>query len=160
MTTILMHIVNFARRTWAIAAGIVRAYAEVFFLSRTMVGVVLLVGTLLNWDVGLAGLISVAAACAFAKLTKLDARVLQAGYYTYNPLLVGLSLGAHLQLSWMTATYIAVAGVMTFLLTAAMVHVFRYYLNLPALSLPFVVASAVTQLAALRYSALIPAPRE
>lgn len=149
-----------ARRIWAVVTGIVRAYAEVFFLSRTMVGVVLLVGTLLNWDVGLAGLISVAAACAFAKLTKLDARILQAGYYTYNPLLVGLSLGAHLSLSSRVAIYIAVAGVMTFLLTAAIVHAFRYFLNLPALSLPFVVASAITHTAALRYSALVPAPRE
>lgn len=153
-------ITNTATRTWAIVTGIVRAYAEVFFLSRTMVGVVLLVGTLLNWDVGLAGLIAVAAACGFAKLTKLDARTLAAGYYTYNPLLVGLSLGATLSLSWLTAAYIAVAGAMTFVLTAGIVHVFRYYLNLPALSLPFVIAGAVAHTAAIRYSALIPAPRK
>lgn len=158
--TLIDTIADAGRRLTAFVAGIIRAYAEVFFLSRMTVGFILLVGTLLNWDVGLAGLIAVASACTFAKLTKLDARTLQAGYYTYNPLLVGLSLGAHLQLSWLTALMIAVAGVMTFLLTAALVHAFRYYLNLPALSLPFVIASATAHMAVLRYSTLTPAPRE
>lgn len=149
-----------ARHLGSFLTGIVRAYAEVFFLSRTMVGLVLVVGTLLNWDVGAAGLISVASACLFAKLTKLESRTLQAGYYTYNPLLVGLSLGAVLSLSWLTAVLIAVAGVMTYLLTAGLVHLLRYYLNLPALSLPFVLASAATHTAALRYAGLTPAPRK
>src|SRR5437868_14573565 len=103
-------IVSPARRTWAIVGGIVRAYAEVFFLSRASVGFVLVVGTLLNWDVGLAGLISVASACLFAKLVQMDSRTLEAGYYTYNPLLVGLSLGANLALSPLSAVLIAVAG--------------------------------------------------
>src|SRR5262245_722495 len=106
-------LVGVVRRIGSFLAGIVRAYAEVFFLSRTMVGVVLVVGTLLNWDVGASGLIAVAAACGFAKLVKLDSRTLQAGYYTYNPLLVGLSLGAVLSFTWMSAVLIAVAGVMT-----------------------------------------------
>lgn len=151
---------DYVRRCSGFLAGIVRAYAEVFFLSRTMVGLVLVVGTLLNWDVGAAGLIAVTSACLFAKLTKLDSRSLQAGYYTYNPLLVGLSLGAVLSLTWLTAVLIAVAGVMTYLLTAGLVHVLRYYLNLPALSLPFVLASAATHTAALRYAGLMPAPRK
>jgi len=149
-----------ARNVRAFLGGVVRAYAEVFFLSRTMVGLVLLVGTLLNWDVGASGLIAVAGACGFAKLTKLDSRTLAAGYYTYNPLLVGLSMGAVLSLTWMSAVLIAVAGVLTYLLTAALIHLLRYYLNLPALSLPFVLAGAAVHTAALRYAGLTPSPRK
>ena len=136
----------------ATMAGVVRSYAEIFFLSRAAVGLVLVVGTLLNWQVGAAGLLSVASALAFAKLARFDSRTLRVGYYTYNPLLVGLSLGAKLGWSAPTAVLIGIAGVMTFVLTAAVVHVFRLYLNLPPLSLPFVVGSVVTHAALLRYS--------
>lgn len=138
----------------ALVAGIVRSYAEVFFMSRWTVGFVLVVGTLLNWRVGAAGLLSVTAALTFARLTQVDRRTLQVGYYTYNPLLVGLSLGATLAWSWSTALIICAAGVMTYLLTAAIVHAFRYFLNLPPLSLPFVISSALAHAAMLRYSNL------
>lgn len=159
-----MHLVTLAAepfvRAWNIATGLVRAYAEVFFLSRTTVGLVLLVGTLLNWNVGVSGLIAVAAACAFARLTGFSSKILQSGYYTYNPLLVGLSLGANWSLNGLSALLIAVAGIMTLLLTAAMVQAMRYYLNLPVLTLPFVLASAVAQTAGLHYSALALEPRK
>ena len=145
---------QFARRTLQALQGIIRSYAEIFFLSKTAVGCVLVVGTLLNWRIGAAGLLSVVAAYAFARLTRLDVRTLQSGYYTYNPLLVGLSLGATLAWSWLTALLIVVAGILTFLLTAAIVHVLRFYFNLPALSLPFVVGSAIAHTAVLRYSTL------
>ena len=143
-----------ATRTAGVIGDIVRSYAEVFFLSKTAVGFVLVVGTLLNWRVGAAGLLAVAAAYACARLAHMDARCLQSGYYTYNPLLVGLSLGATLQWSGLTAIIIAISGAMTFLLTAGMVHALRYYLNLPTLSLPFVVASTIIHLALLKYSNL------
>jgi urea transporter len=148
-----------AKRIAATAASVIQSYAEVFFLSKYTVGLVLFVGTLLNWEVGVAGLIAVVAALSFAKLAGLDERSRQAGYYAYNPLLVGLSLGANLSLTWLSALFIAVAGVLAFLLTAGLVHGLRYFLNLPALSLPFVLAAAVTRVAALHYSALVPASR-
>jgi urea transporter len=148
------------RSTTAAAQGIVRSYAEIFFLSRAAVGFVLVVGTLLNWRIGAAGLLAVAAAYGFARLIRMDARALQSGYYTYNPLLVGLSLGATLPWSWSAALLIAAGGVLTFLLTSAIVHVFRTYFNLPALSLPFVVGSAVMHTAVLRYSSLGVNPRK
>jgi len=134
--------------------GVLGSYAEVFFLSKSAVGLVLVVGTLLNWRVGAAGLLSVAAAFMFARLAQMDPRTLQAGYYTYNPLLVGLSLGATLAWSWQMAAVIAVAGVMAFMITTAMVRTLRLHFNLPALSLPFVVAGAVVHTALLRYSSL------
>ncbi|MBS0208660.1 MAG: urea transporter [Planctomycetes bacterium] len=146
-------------RLWRLASGLVRAYAEVFFLSRATVGLVLLVGTLLNWNVGVCGLIAVAAACLFARLVGMGSRLLESGFYTYNPLLVGLSLGAKLSLTPLTAVLIAIAGMMTFMLTAAAVHVLRYYFSLPVLTLPFVLAGAVAHVAALHYSSLPVEPR-
>ncbi|MGC3972564.1 MAG: urea transporter [Pirellulales bacterium] len=147
-------ILKLIRSAVAAVQGIVRSYAEIFFLSRAAVGCVLVVGTLLNWRIGAAGLLAVVAAYGFARLIRMDARALQSGYYTYNPLLVGLSLGATLPWSWASALLIAAGGVLTFLLTSAMVHAFRLYFNLPALSLPFVVGSAIMHTAVLRYSSL------
>ncbi|MCE9607493.1 MAG: urea transporter, partial [Planctomycetia bacterium] len=141
-------------RLRAFLDGVLVSYAEVFFLSKSAVGLVLVVGTLLNWRVGAAGLLAVAAAYTFARLAHMDPRTLQAGYYTYNPLLVGLSLGATLAWSWLTAVVIVVAGVMAFMLTTVMVRALRLHFNLPALSLPFVVSSAIAHMALLRYSSL------
>lgn len=142
-------------RSQSLLAGLCRCYAEIFFLSDPRVGMVLLLSTMLNWNVGVAGLLSVASAWAFAWLIHVDRRVLESGCYTYNPLLVGLALGSMLSLSWLTVFLILAAGVLTFLLTIVMVHTLRLYLNLPALSLPFVLASAIAYLATLRYSNLL-----
>ena len=125
----MINIIQSLRSALAVVQGIVCSYAEIFFLSRAAVGFVLVVGTLLNWRIGAAGLLAVVAAYAFARLIRMDARALQSGYYTYNPLLAGLSLGATLTWSWPTALLIVVAGVLTFLLTAAIVHLFRFYME-------------------------------
>jgi urea transporter len=146
--------IQFPTKLRSFVDGVLGSYAEVFFLSKSAVGLVLVVGTLLNWRVGAAGLLAVGAAFVFARLAHMDPRTLQAGYYTYNPLLVGLSLGATLAWSWLTALVIVIAGVMAFMLTTALVRALRLHFNLPALSLPFVVASAVAHVALLRYSSL------
>ncbi len=137
-------------------ASIFRCYSEVFFINGSVLfGALIFASTLLNWHIGLAGIIAALAAYVFARVIRLDYEFFQPGFYTYNPLLVGLSLGAMLQLSWLTAFFIVAAAVFTLLLTVAMVNLFRHYLNLPVLSLPFTLCSATAYLASLRYSNLL-----
>ena len=70
------------RSALAVVQGIVRSYAEIFFLSRAAVGFVLVVGTLLNWRIGAGGLVGVVAGCVCARLIRVGARTLQSGYCT------------------------------------------------------------------------------
>ena len=137
-------------------ASVFRCYSEVFFINGSSVfGALVFGSTLLNWRIGLAGVIAVLAAYVFARLIHLDSEFFQPGFYTYNPLLVGLALGAILKPSWLATFFIASTAVFTLLLTIAMVHLFRQYLNLPVLSLPFALCSAAAYLASLRYSNLL-----
>ena len=135
--------------------AIFSSYAEIFFLPSGAVGAVIFAVTLVNPAVALAGIIAVLAAYGFARLVRMEKPFLQSGYYTYNPLLVGLSLGNLFQISGLTVFFIISAGVFTFLVTVFTANVFSTYLRLPILSVPFVVVSSIAYLASLRYSNLL-----
>ena len=130
------------------------SYANVFFLADVAPGAVIFAATLVHPEVALAGVIAIAAAYGFARLVRMEKPFLESGYFTYNPLLVGLSLGYLFKLTALTVFFIASAGVLTFLATVFMANVFQTYLRLPILSLPFVVVSSIAYLASVRYSGL------
>ena len=132
-----------------------RSYANVFFLADVAPGAVIFAATLVHPEVALAGVIAIAAAYGFARLVRMDRQFLESGYFTYNPLLVGLSLGYLFKLTALTVFFIASAGVITFLVTVFLANVFLTYLRLPILSLPFVIVSSIAYLASARYSGLL-----
>jgi urea transporter/murein DD-endopeptidase MepM/ murein hydrolase activator NlpD len=141
------------------ACGSLRAvfasYAEVFFLPGSAAGVVICAATFLHPNVGCAGVLSVLAAYGFARLVRMERQFLKSGYYTYNPLLVGLSLGHLFQFTPLTAFLVGAGGVLTFLVTVSAAQVFAGLGRLPILSVPFVVVSSIAYLATLRYSNLL-----
>lgn len=137
--------------------AIFRSYAEIFFLQGGIVGAGLCVVSVLNPNVGLAGLISVLAAYGFARLIRMHKAFLESGYYTFNPLLVGLSLGYLYKLTPVTIFFVVAAGVLTIVVTIILANVFALYFKIPILSLPFVIVSTITYLASLKYSNLVAA---
>ncbi len=110
--------------------------------------------TLLDWNIGLSGLVAVISAYLFAKFLGFSKSFLSLDYYIYNPLLVGLGIGFLFKLSVLSITFIVVLSIFTFLLTFTLSNIFGYYLRLPVLSIPFVVVSIVAWLASYRYSNL------
>ena len=134
--------------------AIFSSYAEIFFLPGSVAGVVIFAATLVSPNVAVAGIISVLAAYGFARLVRMEKQFLQSGYYTYNPLLVGLSLGNLFALGGLTTFFLVSAGVFTFLATVFTANVFSTYFRLPILSLPFVLVSSIAYLGSLRYSNL------
>ncbi len=134
--------------------AILNSYAEVFFLRNRWVGLAFLLITCWHPSVGVAGLLSVLAAYALARFIGTAEIFLTSGFYTYNPLLVGLSIGYLFRLTPLTILLILLAGMATFILTLALAHIMATYLRLPVLSIPFVIISATTYLAAATYSNL------
>ncbi len=134
--------------------AICNSYSEIFFLKNPVVGSVLFVTTLFNPNVAVAGVISVIAAYLFARFIQMDWDFLNSGFYTYNPLLVGLAIGYLFKISPLTIFFIVVAGIFTFVFTILLFNLFSYYLRLPILSLPFALVSSVTYLASSKYSNL------
>jgi urea transporter len=130
------------------------SYSEVLFLRGWGVGAVILAITAVAPNVAAAGLVAVLAAYGFARLIEMEPAFLESGFYTYNPLLVGLSLGYLFRLTPLTLFFVVTAGVAAFILTHSLYSAVWYYLRLPVLSLPFVLVSSVSYLAAGSYTNL------
>ena len=135
-------------------AAILNSYSEVVFLKGWKLGAFILAITAVAPNVAVAGLVAVLAAYGFARLIHMEPRFLESGFYTYNPLLVGLSLGYLFKLTPLTLFFVVTAGVAAFVLTHSLFSAVWYYLRLPVLSLPFVLVSSVAYLAAGSYTNL------
>lgn len=136
------------------ARAILNSYSEVLFLRGWRFGAGILAVTLLSPNVALAGLLAVVAAYAFARFIGMAPAFLDSGFYTYNPLLVGLSIGYLFQLTPLTGFFVVIAGISAFVLTHALFSAAWHYLRLPVLSLPFVLVSSAAYLAAGNYTNL------
>jgi len=134
--------------------AILNSYSEVLFLRGPVFGAFILAVTFTAPQVALAGMVAVLAAYAFARFIRMDPVFLESGFYTYNPLLVGLSLGYLFRLTPLTLFFVVTAGIAAFILTHALFSAVWYYLRLPVLSLPFVLVSSMAYLAAGTYTNL------
>jgi urea transporter/murein DD-endopeptidase MepM/ murein hydrolase activator NlpD len=130
------------------------SYSEIFFINNIAIGIVLFIVTLINSNVAMAGILSVLSAYLFARFIHMDKQYLNSGFYTYNPLLVGLSIGYLFRITPFTILLIIIAGIFTFVLTIILYSIFSYYFKLPILSLPFVIVSSLAYLASSQYSNL------
>ena len=130
------------------------SYSEIFFLQSPVAGVLLFLVTLTNINVGIAGIVSVIAAYLFARLIGMRQAFLSSGFFTYNALLVGLSIGYLFALGPLSLFFIVTAGIFTFMLSVMTNSIFSYYFKLPILSLPFVIVSSIAYLASYSYSNL------
>ena len=135
--------------------AVVKGYSEIFFLKHCGMGILILAVTMIHPNVAVAGVVSVVAAYLFAWLINLDRGYLNLGFYTYNPLLVGFSIGYVFKLTPLTILFLIVGGVFSLVVTIVMYNIFYTYFRLPVLSLPFVVVSTMVYLASARYSNLL-----
>jgi urea transporter len=129
-------------------------YSGIFFLNSRLAGICLLLVTLVNPNIAGAGLLAALSAHLFGRFIGMDRSLLRLGYYTYNPLLVGFSVGSLFRLTPATILLVVAAGIFTLVVTVTLAHLFIVYLKLPVLSLPFALTSATIYLAASRYTNL------
>ncbi len=134
--------------------GIFGGCAEILFLRGSLYGGILVAGLCINPRMALLGVISVLAAYGFAALIGMEKRFLQAGFYVYNPFLVGLSLGYRVEFSALACLFAVLAGIFTLLLTIPLARLLVVRWNLPVLSLPFSLASSILYLVTARFSEL------
>jgi urea transporter len=130
------------------------AYSGVYFLHRPVLGTLMVGITLLNPPVALAGLVSAASAYLFARMIRMEEAFFNLGFYVYNPLLVGMSIGYLFKPAPQTILLVMMGGVLAFICTVVMANLFFVYLKLPVLSLPFVFISTIVYLASFKYANL------
>jgi len=132
--------------------AVFNGYSEIFFLRNHRVGILLFAVILLRPSIALTGVVSVIAAYLFARLISMGPEFLNFGFYTYNPLLVGMAVGYLFSPAPEVILFLIFAGILTFIITIVMNSIFSAYLRLPVLSLPFVIVSSMVYLASSHYS--------
>ena len=123
------------------ASGVLTAYSQVLLADHRGVGALLLLATALTPRLGLNGLAAVLLARGLVGLLGFSAAALARGRFGYNPLLVGLAVGAVFSPGPGAAALLALAVVAVVFLEASLDSVLGAALDLPALSLPFVLVT-------------------
>lgn len=121
-------------------------YSEIFFADNFLLGIIVAAASFIDINVGLAGMVSLAAAYCFGRNGQ--------PVTLYNSLLVGFSIGALYKISILTVAIAAVAGVLAFMFTITTAFFLKKYTGLPVLSTPFVIVSSLVYLATMRNSDL------
>jgi urea transporter/murein DD-endopeptidase MepM/ murein hydrolase activator NlpD len=127
------------------------AYAGIFFLNGKINGLLILLVTLINPNTAVCGLLAVFIAYLFAIFIGLKNSFFASGYYIYNSLLVGFSIGYLFEISMFVIFLISVGAVLTFLIATVIARIFYLYLGLPILSIPFTLVSSLIYLASAKF---------
>ncbi len=130
------------------------SYSEILFLRKPLVGFILFAASFVDPNIGIAGLIAVISAYIFARFINAHETFLSSGFYTYNPLLVGFSIGYLFKLHPLTFFFIVFSSILTFVITVILADIFYRYFRLPVLSIPFVIVSSIIYLATYSFSNL------
>lgn len=125
------------RRLLAAAAPVVHAYAQLLFTGRTATGLLLLAATLTAPRVGAHGLAAVLLAQGLVRALHFSEEASARGLHGYNPLLVGLAVGATFEAGPGSAALLCLSVGAVVFLEAAAEATLGAWLALPALSLPF-----------------------
>lgn len=115
-----------------------RSYALVFFSFREGFGALLMLATFVDPYHGILGLFAVTAGNAAACGIGFDRSAIRKGYFGFNALLVGLALSYFFDPSANLFFLVFLSSILAAFVAAGMQNVFRHYLGVPALSLPFV----------------------
>lgn len=133
--------------------SILNSYSQVFFSKNTLFGIILATVSFVDFYAGLFGLLAVMIANVAAWLIGFDRFKIGEGYLGFNALLVGLGLGIYFEPGWLLVFLVALAGIMTLLVSTAMEGVIGKY-ALPYLSIPFVLSLWMFMLGSREFQAL------
>ncbi|MBF0471398.1 MAG: urea transporter, partial [Gammaproteobacteria bacterium] len=131
-----------------------RSYADVFFIRSSLGGMAILALTFLNFNSGISGVLAVLSAYLTAILLGYQSHFLRHGFYTYNALLVGLSIGFLFELSPLSLLMISIAGALTLVISLVTADVLYKLFGLQVLSIPFIVVSSLVYLSSASFSNL------
>jgi urea transporter len=128
----------------AAAEALLRVYAQILFSRSPAVGLLLLLATATSPRAFVFGVLGVTAATATALLLDIEFDAVLDGSYGYNALLVGLGVGQTFAGAAPPVFATVVAAVASVFVTAALRAFLGASVNLPVLSLPFIVVYHLT----------------
>lgn len=139
-------------RAWILL--VLRGYAQVFFSTNPWTGALFLLATFADPEQGLLGLLALVLAQGLARGVGLDRDLVGQGYFAFNGLLVGLTLGATYRVDGPSLLLLLAAVALCVALAATLHGLFLRLLGTPPLCTPFVLTSWVVLTAGARFPAL------
>ncbi len=133
--------------------GIRSSYNQVFFSDSRWFALALFVASFTDVSVGISGLAAVGIALVLGNVLGFHKEVLSNGTYTYNVLLVGLTMGAYFRLNAVFFVVLLLASLITLLLSVWLSTSLALK-KLPMLSLPFVLGIWIILLSARHFHAM------
>jgi urea transporter len=120
--------------------SILYSYAQIFFSNRRWLGAAVLAGTFVSPQVGLLSLLGVVTSNLTASLLKFDEAKIKSGFYGFNGILLGAAAGFYYELTPFLLVLIILFIIITFFISAVLEHLLASMLNLPGLSMPFILS--------------------
>jgi urea transporter len=127
--------------------AIINTYSVLFFSQNRALGIILLLVTFFNIQVGLCGLACVVFSLVIVRAMGYQRENIQLGIYTFNALLLGIAMGTFYHVNALFFLWLSVACLIVVVATIILTERFNKS-GLPVLSLPFIITFWVVLLAA------------
>lgn len=129
------------------------SYAILFFSQNKILGILLFVVSMFNFNAGLSGLICVIGSLILVSNLGFSRENIKSGLYSFNSLLLGIGFGTFFNFNFTFWLWLAVACLLCIVLSVNLVSFLGKY-GLPTLSIPFVITFWVLLLAVNGYSGM------
>lgn len=136
-----------------LGTGIRSSYNQVFFSDSRWFALALFVASFTDLYVGISGLSAVVIALVLGDILGFHKLFLSNGTYTYNVLLVGLTMGAYFRIDAVFFVMLVLAALITLLLSVWLSTLLALK-KLPVLSLPFVLGIWIILLSGRHFQAM------
>ncbi len=134
-----------------VVEALLRSYSNILFSDRKAIGVIALAATFFNLKAGVFGVFAILVANLLARVIGVHEDKIRKGLIGFNALLLGLSFSYYYAFSPTALFILFVAVVLLIFVNIALDHIFGYFFNIPALSIPFVLVSSISYLAFYNY---------
>lgn len=129
------------------------SYAVLFFSKNKILGALLFVVSMFNFNAGLTGLISVMASLIFVTALNFNKEDIKTGLYTFNSLLLGIGFGTFFSFNFTFWLWLSAASLLCVVLSVNLLSLLGKY-SLPTLSIPFIITFWLVLIAANGYQGM------
>jgi urea transporter len=129
------------------------SYAVLFFSKNEILGVLLFIVSMFNFNAGLTGLISVLASLILVSALGFNKEDIKTGLYTFNSLLLGIGFGTFFSFNSTFWLWLSAACLLCVVLSVNLLSFLGKY-GLPTLSIPFIITFWLVLIAASGYQGM------
>lgn len=133
--------------------SIANSYSQIFFSNNKWLALLVFIASFIDPITGLSGLLCTISSILFARWMGFNPALIRNGTYSYNSLLVGLTMGSFFQLNIAFFVMLLLASFFTLIVTVWLASVTSAY-KIPFLSLPFIIGAWMVLLSVRSFGAL------